>query len=274
MSSDALRSELIFLSHAGDAQRVGDCIVVRTPDNPTYWWGNTLTFDQAPVAGDLLRWTRLFDQCVRVEQPASRHTTFGWSGAVRGCVEPFVDAGFTLLESVVLAADGSMTIRAPHEDRSERMSMLSSSDWPALRDLLIETREVHHSLEGYAAFAERRIATWCALCDAGQGAWFSAWQTLAGELRLVSALGVFVEPQRGADDRRVGRFQQVVTHPAARRQGLAGTLVARASRYAFDALDADTLIIIADEHDVARRVYESTGFRRSGWQRGLELGGY
>lgn len=273
MLSDALRSELIFLPRSGGAARIDDCIVLRTPDNPTYWWGNTLVFDQAPVAGDLMRWTQLFEAHVRLEQPASRHTTFSWTGTERGCVKPFIDAGYTLLESVVLTADRDTTIRAPHENRTTHIASLGPSDWIALRDLLIETRENHHSLAGYAEFAERRIATWRGLGEAGQGAWFGAWQSIDDKLRLASALGVFVEARRGPDDRRVGRFQHVVTHPAARRQGLAGTLVAHASRHAFDELDADTLLIIAAEHDDARRVYQSTGYRPCGWQRGLELGG-
>ena len=274
MPSDALRSELIFLAHSGDAKCIGDCIVVRTPDNPTYWWGNTLYFDQAPVEGDLFRWTGLFGEHVRALQPASRHTTFAWSGAVRGCVEPFIDSGYALQELVVLAADQGTTIQGSHENRIARITALSASDWIALRDLLIETRDGDHSLAGYTKFVERRIATWRALSEAGQGAWFGAWQDIDGKLGLVSALGVFVEAQRGEDGRRVGRFQHVVTHALARRQGLAGTLVAHASRHAFDVLDADTLLIIAGEHDDARRVYESAGFRPRGWQRGLELGGY
>lgn len=274
MSSDALRSELIFLSRSGDAQRIGDCVVVRTPDNPTYWWGNTLYFDRAPAEGDLMRWTELFDQRLRVRQPESRHTTFGWSGAERGCVDPFIEAGYALHELVILTADKGAGIEPLHENRFAQIAALASTDWVALRDLLIETRDAHHTLEGYATFAERRIASWRALSDAGQGAWFGAWQELGDERQLVSALGVFVEAERATDGRRIGRFQHVVTHPATRRQGLAGTLVARASRHAFDRLDADTLLIIADEHDAARRVYESTGFRACGWQRGLELGGY
>lgn len=56
--SDALRSELIFLPGPGRAgsncYRVDDCIVIRTPDNPTYWWGNTLygLFRTNDIPGD------------------------------------------------------------------------------------------------------------------------------------------------------------------------------------------------------------------------------
>ena len=34
-------------------------LVVRSPDNPTHYWGNLLLFDRAPVAGDGARWEEL-----------------------------------------------------------------------------------------------------------------------------------------------------------------------------------------------------------------------
>ena len=279
MVSDELRSELIFLPSAGNATRVDDCVVIRTPDNPTYWWGNTLFFDAAPEANDFERWTRLFEEHIRKPQPASLHTTFGWSGAetgvVRPALQPFLDAGFELFATVVLEAEATTPIVAPHPNASARIEALAGGDWSMLRDLLVETRdERKHSLGGYTEFVERRIAGWRVLAERGQGAWFGAWSGVDGEARLIAALGVFVEAGPGADGRRIGRFQHVVTHPSARRQGLAGTLVEHASHHAFDVLAADTLLILADANDVARRVYESTGFRGRGWQHGLERGGY
>ena len=279
MFSDALRSELIFLPSAGSSAlnnyRVDDYVVIRTPDNPTYWWGNTLFFDAAPDANDFERWTRLFEDHVRTPQPASRHTTFGWSGPAGGVVQPFLDAGYEHFAMVVLAAHATTPISASHPNRSTRIEAFAGADWSMLCDLLVETRDQHkHSLSGYTDFAERRIAGWRALAERGQGAWFGAWRDIDGKATLIAALGVFVEAQRGADGRRVGRFQHVVTHPSARRQGLAGTLVEHASRHAFEVLAADILLILADANDIARRVYESTGFRAHGWQQCLERGGY
>ncbi len=272
--SDALRSELIFLSASGSAAHVGDCVVLRTPDNPTYWWGNTLYFADAPGDGDFVRWTRLFDEHISVLQPASNHMTFGWTGQVEGAVQPFVDTGYELFALVILAADATTPVVAPHPNYSVRIEAFGPADWPALRDLLVETRDASkHSVAGYTEFAERRIACWRGLAERGQGAWFGVWRDLDGKPLLASALGVFVEAQRGCDGRRIGRFQHVVTRAASRRQGLAGTLVAHAAHHAFEALDADTLLILADANDAARRVYESTGFRVRGWQHGLERGG-
>ena len=88
------------------------------------------------------------------------------------------------------------------------------------------------------------------LTQAGTGAWFGAFD--GG--RLVAQLGLFDVGDGYA------RYQHVETDPAARRRGLAGTLVWRAGRYGREALGASALVIVADPMDTAIRVYRSCGF--------------
>jgi RimJ/RimL family protein N-acetyltransferase len=271
--AEAFRSNLIFLPESGSVRRVGDCVVVLTPDNPTFWWGNALIFDGPPEAGDLDRWQQAFDALIRTPQPASRHTTFVWSGDDVGEIAPFVAEGFVPFDSVALAADRESAIAAPHPNRDVNVEPFDVDDWDRLLELMVAQREDGHPREAYRAFAERRIAGWRRLAAHGQGAWFGAFEP-ERRTRLLSALGIFVEAQPDADGVRLGRFQHVLTDPAERRRGLAGTLVAHASRFAFERLAATRLLIIADEHDVARRVYASCGFRTAGHSRGLERGGY
>ena len=68
----------------------------------------------------------------------------------------------------------------------------------------------------------------------------------------------------------LARYQHVETDPAARRQGLAGTLVWHAGRYARDVLGASTLVIVADPADVAIRVYRACGLVAAEAQLSLE----
>jgi predicted GNAT family acetyltransferase len=95
--------------------------------------------------------------------------------------------------------------------------------------------------------------------QAGLGEWFGAF--LDG--RLVADLGVFT-------DGSVGRFQSVGTHPGYRRRGICGTLVHQASRHAFERIGVETLVMVADEHYFAAKIYESVGFQRTEKQVGLD----
>jgi predicted GNAT family acetyltransferase len=87
------------------------------------------------------------------------------------------------------------------------------------------------------------------LAAAGHGAWFGAF--LDGT--LVSQLGLITGKSGPA------RYQSVETHPAARRRGLAGTLVWHAGAAVLTG-GASTLVMVADPEDVAIRVYRSVGF--------------
>ena len=49
-----------FILHREDAlvSERDDCIVVRTPHNPTYYWGNFLLLPAPPHDADLAHWAR------------------------------------------------------------------------------------------------------------------------------------------------------------------------------------------------------------------------
>ncbi len=265
-ASDTSRSELIFLPEDGSLVAIDGGFAMRTPSNPGYWWGNALRFDRPPAAGDFARWTALFRRYVQAVQPASRHMAFGWSGDRAGAIEPFVAAGFSYFETIALALQRSDPVAAPWPDREAVPAPIGHDEWPALQALLIDTRDPWHDEAGYTEFIARRIDHWRLLESRGQGRWFAIRRSGAP----VAALGVFAEAERGPDGRRIGRFQHVATHPSARRRGFAGVLVAHASRHAFERLDVDTLLIVADENDAARRVYEACGYRIASRDRGLE----
>jgi len=91
------RTDLNFARFDGELIERDDCLVVRTPSNPTYWWGNFLLFDHAPQAGDCAEWSRRFEAEIGRHQAESSHTTFGVD-ARDGFELPddFVQRGFTL----------------------------------------------------------------------------------------------------------------------------------------------------------------------------------
>ena len=267
-ASDALRSELIFLPDDGSLARIDGGLVLLTPSNPTFWWGNSLRFDRAPRHDDFERWMRAFETHVHAVQPASSHRTFGWDGDDRGEVGRFVADGFEYFEIIGLTAGRDQPLVAPHRAVEATPHRIAGDDWGSLCEMLVATRDPKHSEAAHREFTERQIDGWRALEARGQGGWFG----IVEGGRVVSALGVFAERERGPDGRRIGRFQQVATLQSARRRGLCGTLVEHASRFAFAQLDVDTLRIAADENDAARRVYEGCGYRIVSRHRGLERG--
>src|SRR3954471_8419405 len=60
-------------------ERRDDHLVIRSPSNPAFYWGNLLLFDEPPQPGDVERWERLFAE-VFSDEPRVRHVTLAWDG--------------------------------------------------------------------------------------------------------------------------------------------------------------------------------------------------
>src|SRR5574337_1006021 len=95
------RTDLIFHRFDGQILDRGDYLVVRTPCNPTYHWGNFLLFPKPPEADDFERWRRLFETEIGSAEKVG-HMALGWDGAdgQTGKAEPFLQAGFELERGV------------------------------------------------------------------------------------------------------------------------------------------------------------------------------
>jgi ribosomal protein S18 acetylase RimI-like enzyme len=219
----------------------GDHLVIRTPGNPDHWWGNFLLLrDLKPGSGG--GWLARF----AAEFPDAQHIALGLDETDTGTVEPGELDGMTMERNAVMT---TTSVHAPPHSNTEAVFRIleGDADWQQSFELAAAV----HAGEpgGDARFLTARLNTKRALTEAGHGAWFGAF--LDGT--LVSQLGL-ITGKSG-----LGRYQDVETHPAARRRGLAGTLVWHASATAL-ADDASTLVMVADPEDVAIRVYRSVGF--------------
>jgi len=275
-SALGFRSELIFHHHDGevvDLRAQHGCRVIRTPANPTYYWGNYLLFDAAPRAADVQRWPALFEELIAARQPLSTHRAFGWLEDSAGEVEGFLAAGYTHSNATVMQTSVVPDAPAPAIDAElrplARTGAAAEREWAALLELGIATRSEEHAEAEYRPFAQQRIARWRAQADAGNGDWFGAFVDTEGEPRLAAALGIYAE-QQPEDGERLARYQWVMTDAAYRRRGLCRALIARAARYARDALQADRLIIVAAAGEMPEQLYASLGFAAAGLQRGLQ----
>jgi ribosomal protein S18 acetylase RimI-like enzyme len=106
----------------------------------------------------------------------------------------------------------------------------------------------------------RRVAAYRALCEAGHGTWSGAF--VDGRLRC--AAGVF------SAGTGLARFQNVETHPAFRRRGLASAVLLTAGEHALRDANTHTLVIVADPEDDAMRLYQALGFARTELQAQLQ----
>jgi ribosomal protein S18 acetylase RimI-like enzyme len=248
IASLAFRTDLAMLEHSGSAvEDRGTHLVVRTPDNPTYWWGNFLLLGSAPRDGDEARaWVATFE----AEFPAARHRALGIDGTT-GSEEdlgPFAELGMSTEWSSVMTATASSVHEPdrPNSDATYR-PLTSDEDWAQQVALSMAGEDPEtHSEE----FVTRQAAAQRRLVDAGHGAW---WGAFDGD-RLLASMGLFTASPG------LARFQNVKTHPDARGRGLAGTLVHRVSRYGFEELGAQTLVMVADPTYPAIRIYRSVGF--------------
>jgi ribosomal protein S18 acetylase RimI-like enzyme len=221
--------------------------VVRTPANPTFYWGNFLLLDGPPAPGTVSAWTSTFAR----EFPGAEHVAIGvdGTGGDAGDEAELAVAGLQADRSTVLTAAATTPPPRPNEVAQFRV-LESDADWEAA----LELQEAVHSYgepEGWEGFNGRRLLAMRQMQAQGFGAWFGAFH--AG--RMVSGLGVF------GDGSGVVRFQNVDTHPERRNKGLAGTLVHKASRYAQQQMAARTQVIVADQTGTAIRIYRSVGFR-------------
>lgn len=261
------RTDLMFARFDGQVLDRGNHLLVLTPVNPAYWWGNFLLFQHAPGPGDFERWMALFDEQIAARQPASRHRAFGVDVPQRPVLPPeFAAAGFRLDEATVLTLTSDqlqVPRRAWPGDVAFRLLDLAR-DGAAVVDQQVAAADARLEPAGYRAFAQRQMQRYCAMQRAGLGHWLGLVAAAGDRPQLAASCGLFRDPRGGG----LARFQFVATHPAWRRRGLCTALVDAACRHGFEAMGLQTLAMLADPAEVAIGIYESLGFRRgaSAWQ--------
>ena len=244
-----LNTDLFFHRFSGEVLSREGYIVVRTPSNPDYYWGNYLLFDAPPTLDDGPRWVELFDREIAASVPV-RHRAFTWDSpeGAPAAVGPFLEQGFSLSSQAGLVAHHP--VRSPIIAEGVTVRVLEGDDdWhKAWENQQADLPEGTNSAQ-HAAYLTKRMAAFRHMANRGCGAWFGAF---IGD-RLVGDLGLFFENS-------VGRFQEVETHPLFRRRGICHTLVAEASRHARQCWGVDTLVIAAERGEPAERIYLSLGY--------------
>lgn len=234
----ALKTELGLAATRGTITDRGDYVVIVTPDDPGYYYGNLLLMPAPPQVGEVAFWMRRFGDELG-KNPAIKHVTLWWDGVTgdAGAEDELVANGFKIERSVVLTAD---TITAP----VHAVNQLSPEQVLDTADLAFATGDRHD--ENYRDFLLRRARWQSALVTRGLAKFFGVYE----QDELVASLGLV--PMGN-----VARYQDVQTAVAFRRRGFAAALLATAARE----VPAPRYAIMSTPGSDAERVYMRVGFR-------------
>ncbi|MCW2926038.1 MAG: GCN5-related N-acetyltransferase [Thermoleophilia bacterium] len=234
----------------------GEYVVIRSPSNPSHYWGNFLVWRSPPVSGDRERWEAAFEAEFGVERE-STHVAFSWDvpgGGPPGEVEQFVEAGYEADGDVGLIATPAELTPHPRAATDVTIELLDpegdEQGWLDAIELQVENRDAGHDETFHRRFVERRMADRRERFLHGDGGWFLA-RTREGD--VAASCGVIVTQGRA-------RFQAVDTLERFRRRGIASRLVHDVGRAAIDRFGAETLVIVAEAGYHALPLYESLGF--------------
>jgi GNAT superfamily N-acetyltransferase len=252
-------TDLFFAAFDGQIIDRGKYMVIRTPSNPDFYWGNFLLFTCPPGDGDFDRWRELFVREIG-SLPGTKHQVFGWDSpsGEPGMILPFTQVGFRLTQSVVLITD------KPHasirQNTAIRVRALQKdSEWEQAITNQVACREPDFSESEYRLFKQPQMERYRRMEAAGLGHWYGAF---IGS-QLVADLGIY--HQQG-----LGRYQSVGTHPNHRNKGIAASLVYTAGSLAKAEYGLERLVIVAEENSSPSRIYQSVGFTASEKEVGLE----
>lgn len=257
INSLAFLTDLYFHRFTGIVLEYDDYLVVKTPTNPTFFWGNLLYFKNAPDADSLNNWQNIFHQ--QFKSMDIDHVTLTWDfkegDEINGPL--FSEEGFNLEKSIVLTAENVIRPQKLNNELIIR-PIESEQDWQKVIDTHVLCRADHFNESSYRKYAERKISDYRLMIDKGIGIWVGAFYRDV----LVGDLGLFY--QNG-----LARFQAVETHPDFRRIGVCSTLLYRTCQYAKEYLNINKLVLVADPNYHAVKVYESVGFKIEEYQIGL-----
>jgi len=229
------RTDVMLRRMAGaDIEERTGYLVVRTPANPAFWWGNFILFADRPIGTDAL-------SVFAAEFPDAAHVAIGVDSTDGILGDTLSGLGLTAEVNSVLTAHH---LRPPSPGPTVR-PLSSDDDWSQAVELRLACY-YEAPTPDQRQFTELQVLEARRLCEAGHGTWYGAF--IEGRMR--SGAGLFREGD-------LARFQSVETHPDFRRQGLASAVLGHAAR---QEPGAPTLVIVADPDDQAIRLYRALGF--------------
>jgi GNAT superfamily N-acetyltransferase len=221
----------------------GDHLVVKTPHNPNYHWGNCILVMDAGSTRDSEKWIQRYsdvfpeNQWLAIGLPEMPTSTEGW-----------IRQGVTLEQLDVLSTKTCpMQQPAPIGYTSR---MFTHQDWETLiqKELADGLSEGGYEPQIIESFILETNSNRNHLVSSGKAAWFGAFF----EDEMVANLGIIICGE-------TGRYQSVETSAIHRRKGLASHLLGLAANWSMNQ-GCKNWVIVTQETNDAGRVYRRAGF--------------
>lgn len=250
------QSSLMLASLESELEDAGEFLCIRTPNNPSYMWGNYLHFRAPPTMDAHARWTALY----RERFPKPWFMTFSWPGGAcfdERALDPFLAAGFFTEDATAFVAQ---KLHRPERFPAglEVRPVLTDVEWLAVRDahIRILCTSTDPNNDG-VWFAHYRFQNFRRSAERGFGHTFAAY--LDGQ--LIGQLGIFTRDG-------LARFQEVMVHPEARGRGLCRAMCFLAAQQIQAKFGPQNFVTVADD-PMAIAAYRSIGFEPDTPTRGL-----
>lgn len=237
-------TDLAVLRHLGSVIEEHDThLVVRTPQNPDFYWGNCIFVLDEQAVGDADTWIGVF---------GAAHPEASWVSV--GLIREPDDAAAWTSHNVVIEADDVLTSQRPPRATpladGYTVRRLTGDDWEQLvaAELAENALTGEYDQEHHERYARAQVELQRRLSDQDVAAFFGAF---ADDV-LVSSLGIVVCGE-------TARYQSVGTDVGHRRRGLAAHLLGVAADWSASK-GCNRWVIITGATNPAGRVYRSVGF--------------
>lgn len=256
-SHPATATDALFRLPDSSLRRGNGWLVHVTGDRPDYYFGNHLVSQWAPheAAFDRQVLEQVWQQHLS-RQPGIQKKIFQWEVAA-GQAQAAAEAAARAFGITTEAVDVDRVLVARREMMvvPRRAGTVEPVCSPQEFQHLVMAAHEDIGLD-FAAGARDDFLVWQydqfeRANDAGQSTW---WITRDPEGQVCAQCGI-------AAGEGVGRYREVLTRPAWRRQGYASLLVARAGQRTLEAGLCERLVIVAAADSSAERIYRRAGFQ-------------
>lgn len=249
LKSLGLQTQLIMDNQTSQITENKSFIVCKTPERADYFWGNYLIMKSPPKKGDYKSWIQTYEnEFCKIKDQGFCVILFDTIDGREAYLQDFIDNDFNVGEAKILTCTEIIKPKQVNEDLKIK-AYSSDEDWNDYIDVHFTPNWDYGSDSDQKIFLKQNSDEFKSFSDTGIAQRYGAF--LNG--KMIADLGVYWE-------NGVARFNNIATHRDHRRKGACRKLVYEVCKLLLERDDINTLVMEADEHYHAAKIYESVGF--------------